>query len=296
MKSQYYKYRNSVMIGRVVIPSEQGLDRNDYVRFALETNTVCVLMASGDFIKDCPVVTSLIGTNEGIVSSADFPEKAGMLGSHVVMINIPKHNTMLVIGMIAPRGTVFGATHEKQMLFKRATDENIVSIDGRAIEGVLKFSSTSKNQDGGKMFFDATNLQKKGLLKTDTNFREEYTSEDKTVTVDNNYIRKVFGDITSTTDGNEVRKVTKDYSLEANKIVQEATEIKLGQGATEWAAKGDTVESLLNTIIQQLIVVAGDLATVAAAVPTTAPNVPAAIAQLQALQTSLLKSQKTKIE
>ena len=52
--------RKTVFIGNVVIPTD--VNRDEYVKYAIKTNTVCVMTDAGDFLKNCPLSSSTVGT------------------------------------------------------------------------------------------------------------------------------------------------------------------------------------------------------------------------------------------
>lgn len=181
-----HPYRKAVLFGNIVLPS--GIDREKYVDYAIRSNTACILTKNGEFIKNCPIVYSFCGVNDGFVYAMDYPQNVEELGAEVVMLNVPVHNKPIIIGFMAKRGGGYDVLKENHLKITRVSQEDgndsAVSFDMFGLEAVMKLIATSNNGDGGKIEFMATNTSKSGKVIFKTNYWEQNITNDATYTVD----------------------------------------------------------------------------------------------------------------
>jgi len=264
-------FRDMVMIGRVKIPSD--VPRDDYVIHALKTQTACVELANGDFIKDCRIAWSFCGFNDGFIHTLDFPrdtKEAGSsgdrtqkeLGSIVVLLNVPDSDIPIIIGCLSQRNSPLTLEEEKMLKLSRESDTGSFLIEGSALSGLLKMIVTSTTAEGGKIDISTLNDFNTGEIKFTTNnlilegtesiqflteslfqilIRNLETKEEFTT------IKYEFGVGFTFTDefGNEYKTVDGITTIEAE-------EIKLGTGATEAVALGDTLKGILDEILDAI--------------------------------------------
>ena len=230
-------YRKMVTIGNIVIPSDK--ERDVYVQFALRSNTACVLTKNGEFIKNCPMVYSFCGINDGFVFAMDYPQEAEELGAEVVLLNMPTHNKPIIIGFMASRGAGFDITEEEQISISRASgvlgNDSVVSFDMYGLQGVMKMISTSNKGDGGAIELVAVNDEKKGMLTFKSNYWEQFISKDAELTVDGKVTWAVGEEVTLISEG--------EMNLNSKK------KIEIGDTAkTERALKGETTNKSLSAL------------------------------------------------
>ena len=158
--------REAVFTGYVVLPSD--VDRTEYISIALRTNTVCIQTAKGEFIKNCPVVHSFVGVNDGFIHALEFPQEVRELGSQVVCLRVPDSNVPLVIGCLARRNISIDLQEEGQMKLFRVSSTGSYIIEGSAINGILNLIASGDEEDGGKINIKSQNKFQTGEIRLAT--------------------------------------------------------------------------------------------------------------------------------
>lgn len=161
-------YKATVEFSRVVIPQNQ--DRDDYVKFALRSNTVCVMNDKGQFQKNCPVVIGMCGISGGIMKSIEFPETDTQLGSIVACLNVDLHDVPIVIGVLRRNDANLQLDEEYQFLVTDTTDEGSYMIEGRGLSGLINLFANGSTESGGKINISAHNTSTKGEINLSTDY------------------------------------------------------------------------------------------------------------------------------
>jgi hypothetical protein len=229
-------FRDAVMIGNVIIP--QDVNRDDYVRYALRTNTACVITANGDFIVDVPIAYSYCGVNDGFINTMEFPKEKLVLGSQVLMITIEKSSLPIIIGCLPRRQNNFSANSEEQFILSRISNVNIqgssigqknVTIEGRGLEAILNLIATSSESKGGEVNINAENRGKSGKIYFKTNYFNVVVSENIDIVCQ------------------RVTNIRSDESLNVQSPL-----INLGKEDLQSMVLGDTAVELLKELTQLL--------------------------------------------
>lgn len=224
--------RKSVFFGNIVLPND--VERERYVKYAIQSNTACVLTPNGEFMKDVPVVYSFCGINDGFVHAIDYPQTSNELGAEVVMVNVPTHNMPIIIGFLPSREAYYDLVEEEHAKWTRVSnkegDSSSFTIEGFGLQGVINLIAQS-NKDGGRINLSASNEQKKGELNFTSNFINIYATSD--------VLLDVGGEWT----------VTAENDININSL---EGKIKLGDN-TEKSAKGETLKDQLSTLADYLI-------------------------------------------
>lgn len=140
-------YRKSAGVAYVIIP--QGVDRDEYVRFAVASNTVCLLSTKGDYIRNVAVASPYSGNRDGIMSTMEFPPNSNQMGSMVVYVTLPDTSMPVVVGAIQQKGQAGVLTEEEQTVVTRVSYKEDGSkvyfrIDGKGKSGDLRMSASNK--------------------------------------------------------------------------------------------------------------------------------------------------------
>jgi len=177
--------RKQVIVGHVVIPSD--VNRDDYIKYALRTQKVCVITDNGEFIKDAPVATSFCGINDGWIQALEFPPDSKTLGSQVVCLNMLKHDIPIVIGCLPKLNGYTQLEEEEQFRFTRIHEEidtdgnstggSVIAIEGKGLKGLLNILVNSTDSDGGKLSITANNKGEKGEIRLSTNYFKIYATK-----------------------------------------------------------------------------------------------------------------------
>lgn len=129
----------SVGIGYLIIP--YGVDREQFVKTCLQTNTICLRTEGGDFFKNVPVPV-------GCMSDIVFPQdKSVSDGSVVAYVMMPKHNAPIVFGVLPFKDDLGLLTKENQYKIVKKQNDDSVSIELKAEEGqsILSCNISGKN-------------------------------------------------------------------------------------------------------------------------------------------------------
>lgn len=153
--------RRQVMTANVVLPSDVARDK--YVDHCFRTHTVSVITGEGDFISECPVAYNFCGINEGFFYSLDIPEKAGDIGTRVLLLYLQERDLAIVIGCLQD-GKQVKLDEEFQMKMMRRTEGNSFMIRGSGLKGVLDLISQGSGDKSGQINLKATNDTKTGMI------------------------------------------------------------------------------------------------------------------------------------
>lgn len=248
--------RDSIFTARVVLPTD--VDRDEYIRFALRTHSVCLLTAQGDFIRNAPMAYSFMGSNEGFIHSMEFPQSSSELGTEVVVLNIPKHNIPIVIGCLPRKEGTEYLNNEDMLRMKRVTvrDDGTASsftIEGDGIQGLLKLISYGVTESGGKVKVRATNKQKKGEITMRTNYWKMFVTNDIEITAKGNVLWTIEGDSEYNITGNSKKSVEGTYEVlsEGEMKLNSEEKVRLGE-SSEPVLLGDTKKSLDEELLTAL--------------------------------------------
>jgi len=224
-------YRKGVMIGNVVIPTD--VERERYVSYAIRTNTVCVITADGDFMKNCPVVMNFCGYNDGWFNTMEYPNNSFELGTQVVLLNLTEHDIPVVVGCLNPRQSTTTLNEEFQFNISRKYELDKVSgsvtIEGKGLSGVLNLLVKSSEESGGKINICSKNEHESGEIILRTNNFKIYGNKTVDILSDENVLINV-----GYLDG----ETTKQHKLEIN---QDTISITHNDGQNIVVSKEDIV-------------------------------------------------------
>jgi len=285
--------RYTVGIGWVAIPS--NIKREDYIMTCMRAGKIGMFLESGDFLWDIPI-------DLWRLQQIEFPLKYGEFGSCVVFVNMPKHNTPIVIGILSKDDEAQDFRDELLKLRKSTNSAHAeIMIDGRdgSITTLIQNTSGEKppriNSLIGDRDFPAE------ILHTIFGTVLNYINGSQTTRV-SEYIEWLIDDPRiddKITRISYTKGVGYDYldefenkiKIEDQKMMIDSPEILHGENATEPAVLGDTLEDILGDLIDALN---------ALTVPTgVGPSgVPINTAQFEAVRARLIefKSTKNKIE
>lgn len=195
-KEQQTKFKNprkdNVIFGNIVLPSDKGLSREDYIDFSHRTGTIAVLEDDGTFHSQVPVAYSFCGVNDGFLYDMDIPEVVGKLGERVVMINFFEQQIPICVGSLKRRDSGFKLDTEKQIrLSKVKMDGDKVAssfeIGGDGLNGVINLLVSSKDAKGGKINLTAINSKGKGEFNFKSNYWKQLITADCFIGIDGAY-------------------------------------------------------------------------------------------------------------
>ena len=312
--------------GRIIIPYQFPNGRDGYVDYSLRTNTVAILTSKGEYIQDCPIRMDYVGLNDGSGTSLDYPKTELELGGDVLLLRMTRTSKPIVLGMMSKKGGIFGLSEEHQVLITRSNEvvddsmdgeRSAFTIEGKGLSGIINLLVRSEKQDGGKISIAAHNTSDEGEVNLSADVLRFISNQDRIEEVGNDYMLRVFndymvavdGDYSTDIEGDYSNLVTGDWTTTVDGDAElEANEIKLGNGAQQWALKGEDTTDL----IEDFIGLTDDIATALSSVVIVAPTgggtcvvSPAFIAQMQLVsgqlqalsgQLQALLSQKVKIE
>ena len=312
--------KTSLIIGRVIVPTD--VDRDSFVGYCLRANVVSVATSDGELYKDCPIVVSVFGEDEGFVSSLDFPIDSNGLGSTVVMVTEPKGGKPMVLGCLSTKDTYFGCSEEKQILIKRTwTDDdglNAVQVDLSGRRGIISIMSDAEGAEGGNVLVRAKNGENKGELELKADLLKMYFSNDVVWESETNVTMTVIGTLEKTVKEAYNMTVSNpstwefedDVTLHSQSTAKfdADSEVQLGSGNYQPVLLGDDTVDRLDDIVglvgdlaQALLSFTSTNAAIGAPVASGVGTITSAtqiLAQAQVLsgQLTLLKSQKVKTE
>lgn len=284
--------RYPVGIAYVCIPS--NIKREDYITGCIRSGKLGLFFDTGDFVWDVPVDTDKL---ERVI----FPEKYGDLGSMVVWVNVPKHNVPIVIGIISKDDDFHSYEYGQTTLEKDSSAGSasvVVDEKGQILITAKSFDPESAPRIITRLgSFDIPGDFQTTIfgVKADYVIGSVYQSATKDFTwvVQDQAIDELQSSITfkkgeGYTYLDEFENLLK---MEDQKMTLDSPEILHGANATESAVKGDTLESLLEQLIDAI-----NLISVTTAVGPSGPPINAA--QFIAIKNQLatFKSDKNKIE
>lgn len=285
--------RYSVGIGWVAVPS--NIKRDDYIMTCMRAGKVGLFLESGDFLWDLPIDLDRL-------QKIEFPLKYGELGSCVVFVNVPKHNTPIVVGILSKddeaqdyrdgllklRKATAGALAEIMIDGKNGSITTVVSrVDSKApprinsLIGDKDFPAEINHNIFGTVLNYITGEQTTRVSKSIGWIIDNPEEDDNVAKI--SYTKGVGFDY--------LDEFENKIKIEDQKMMIDSPEILHGENATEPAVLGDTLEDILGDLIDALN---------ALTVPTgVGPSgVPINIAQFEAVRARLIefKSTKNKIE
>lgn len=242
MNNEYSNSRHRVFIAHVAIPAD--VNRADYIRTALRTNTVCVWTPNGEFIKNCPVVYSFIGINDGFIHALQFPGAPDILGSQVVCLTVPDSDIPLIIGCLTKGRSYTQLEEEYQMKIFRTSDTGSYIIEGSGLHGILSLLVNGNDDEGGKIMLSANNKVNTGEIRLAS---DTITLEAKnTVSILANQIVEIIArNMATSTSISTIR-------MEVEQLILDADKINLGQDASHPVPHGDTLQQQLNVELARL--------------------------------------------
>lgn len=285
--------RYTVGIGYIAIPS--NIERVDFVSKCLRTGKVGMFVEeAGDYLWDIPIDKSKL-------QEIDFPEKYGELGSAVVFVNLPKHNTPIIIGVLNKADEAQDYEENKKTI-RRETESSYaeISVDGRG-----NIFTSVQNEDAGSTasvyeligsrgndakiisrIYGTRDVDHYGTFKYRVTDEIVFQIDDPEIDEEITTLKYKKGEGFTYEDefGNFIK-------IRDEKMTIESPEILHGENAKEPAVLGDTLEGLLGDLIDAINAIT---------VPTgVGPSgVPVNAAQFSAIKARLVefKSQKNKIE
>lgn len=258
--------------GYVTIPSD--ISRNKFIIDCYSTSSIMVRGEYGDMYKR-------VSIDKTSLKEVDFPLKSGELGSAVVWLQMPKHNTPVVIAVFDKKGERNSVIEEGQYRVNKTSDSGNVDIDLRSSSPYISLSVLSKVSGKGKISLKVINpdetalidLFVKGVFKLIATKQIQLTSSKEFIfdVVDSKGVQKglisyKLGTGFTFVDefGNKFTTVSTGVLIEdknGNKINSNSSGIDLfpksgGKvntgGSSEPMILGDTLNANLNTLIDSL--------------------------------------------
>lgn len=288
--------RYPVGIAWIAIPA--NISREEFMATCMRAGKVGLFFETGDYVWDVPV-------DLDVLQKIDFPYDYGELGSCVVYVNMPKHNTPIVVGVLSKDSEAQDYVEDVLKLRKFTNSAHSeIMLDGRNGGMTQLHTSTDPNKPpklfsmiGDKdveawverrvwgQIFDYIIGDKNTYVSNSVEWivrQADYEDQESTQTVFGYY---------SGVGWNYSDEFENIWKMEDQKMTIDSPEILHGANAEEPAVLGDTLEDILGDLLDAIN---------ALTVPTgVGPSgVPLNVAQFEAVRARLIefKSQKNKIE
>lgn len=178
--------RNSNGIAYVIIPAEESIPREVYIKDCLSKSKVALLFEDGGFYEN-----ALVGKN--VWNYLQFPLTSDKLGSCVFWNYIKKSNTIIVIDVIQKSDDVLNQ-FENEFLLKRTFNNNVISISGNSKTNILSINVQSDDSTQNKLNINVTNSNKSSVLNIFVKGNIEIESDGKTTLKSTNNLNLIFKD------------------------------------------------------------------------------------------------------
>lgn len=276
--------RNSAGIGYIVLPLD--IDREIYVRECYRKGAISIAMEDGGVVDD------VIVSNEAL-NKLTFPKSSKELGSMIFWVNIPKKNQPIVIGTLNKNNEFIGLS-ENEFSFKRESDQGFVEVSGNGQNSELNIIV---NNIGGRGKINLIAANKSSTAEVNVKVKGDikmYASGNINLQAENSIIITI---------GNTTIKYVEDQGftyqdqfgnlieIEDQKMTIDSTEILHGKEAEESAVLGNTLQSILERLIDGI----NQLTVTTSSGPSGTPINAAVFTEIKGDLESI-KSEKNKIE
>lgn len=284
--------RNPIGIWYITVPS--GEDRAEYIKNCYNTSTVSIINMGNELLHKVPIGKSAIGYIE-------FPEDGDSVGSPVLCVVEPYHKQPLVVEVFNS-GSDYNAGVEYEKKITRSDGASIAEVSVQGEKGVINFSVDSEESDGGIVNINVTNAEEQGKLNVNVN------GNIAIVQTNGSTIMESSDSISFIVRDKDVKNIISyqkgigfsykdefDNEVIINKenIQMLSQLINLGDGS-EKAALGETLQSKLEQIIDQISAIANACATIIvptgvgpSGVPTNAALFTSASTELDTIKAAL---------
>lgn len=155
--------RNASGLGYVIIKAKNNTERETYIKDCTRKGCVTIALENGGFIETVPVL-------KHVWNDIIFPQKSNKLGSCILWTNIPKTNSIIIVGVI-PKNNEIVNRNENDFLLSRSymsdtngkTIINNLEISGSAKDGKINISVDGGN-DNGEFIINVANKNKTAKL------------------------------------------------------------------------------------------------------------------------------------
>ncbi len=138
----------SVLVGFVIIPSI--IDRAEYIKNVYKNNTINVRTEDGNILRNVLVA-------RGVIQDIEFPLDTKDVGSLVILNNVPKHNKLVVVGVLDVKQSINKITAERQFRLQKIGNDGYVDIGGDADGKRINISVNSEVSGEGEINMNIIN-------------------------------------------------------------------------------------------------------------------------------------------
>lgn len=285
--------RYPIGTGWVAIPS--NIKRQDYIETCMRVGKIGLFLESGDFLWDIPI-------DLWRLQQIEFPDKYGEFGSCVAFINIPKHNTPIVVAILSKDDEIQDYVEGILKLRKETNGAYAeIIIDGKtgSITTSVQNSSGSKPPRIVSLIGDrdypaeiSNTIFGKVLDYIEGNYTKRASDFIEWIVEDPSKDDKITKITYKKGEGyNFLDEFSNNIKTEDKKITIDSEEILHGANANEPAVLGDTLEDIMGDFLDAIVAMTVNTGV---GVSTTPINIP----QFEAVRSRLqeFKSKKNKIE
>jgi hypothetical protein len=244
-----------VFSGYITVPFDK--EREAWVRFCYETNTVCIITNDNKFVKDVRV-------SKNIIHEIEFPDAQGGFGSYVVVVNTSIYDTPHIAGIFNKIDELGQIESERTFRhFKLSKDgTKYVDITGKADTGELDIT-VNTGDSAAESNINVLSKNKDSKLKIYVQGDVEITSDKKTtinsttalefnVYKPNKSKKKTSISYTAETGLNYTDEFGNVITIQEGEITIDSKKINLGHSNYEKAVLGETLAKLLNKILDEV--------------------------------------------